>query len=407
MDARTPKAPQSSTQTAASAPLAGLKVLDLTRVRSGPTCVRQLADWGADVIKIEAPGEHTDATGSRRDGPDFQNLHRNKRSLCLDLKSPEGKKIFFQLAEKADVIVENFKSTVKFRLGVDYESVKKINPRIVYGSISGFGQDGPYEGRPGVDQIAQGMGGLMSITGLPGQGPVRVGIAINDTSAGILLANGITLALLARERTGEGQWVHTSLLEAQIFMLDFQASRYTMKGEVAKQEGNFHPTSPGTGMFQTADGYINIAASGDNLWKKFCEVAGDKEFATNPDFATVPLRAKNRAALIAHLNDLVRSKPSAYWVEELNKAGVPCGPINTIDQVFADPQVQYLKIRRPVDHPNLGTYDIVGQPIHMSAYPQPERLRPTPDQGQHTDEVLRELGYAAAAIAELHQKRVV
>jgi formyl-CoA transferase len=388
-------------------PLNGFTVIDLTAHRAGPTAVRQLADWGADVIKIEMPGEHTDATGSRRDGPDFQNLHRNKRSLSLDLKSSEGKKIFFQLAEKADVIVENFKSTVKHRLGVDYEAVKKVNPRIVYGSISGFGQDGPYEGRAGVDQIAQGMGGLMSITGHPGQGPTRVGIAINDTSAGILLANGITLALLARERTGEGQWVHTSLLEAQIFMLDFQASRYTMKGEVAKQEGNFHPTSPGTGMFKTADGYINIAASGDSLWKKFCEVAGDKDLSSNPDFATVVSRATNRQALIAHLNDIVASKPSAFWVDELSKAGVPCGPINTIDQVFADPQVQHLKIRRPVDHPKIGTFDIVGQPIHMSAFPQPERLRPTPDQGQHTDEVLRELGYDAAAIAALRGKGVV
>src|SRR6476659_4289797 len=347
-----------------SLPLNGFTVIDLTAHRAGPTAVRQLADWGADVIKIEMPGEHTDATGSRRDGPDFQNLHRNKRSLSLNLKSKEGLAIFMKLAEKADVVVENFKSTVKFKLGIDYEAVRKINPRIVYGSISGFGQDGPYEGRPGVDQIAQGMGGLMSITGLPGQGPVRVGIAINDTSAGILLANGIVLALLERERSGQGQWVHTSLIEAQLFMLDFQASRWLMKGEVPGQEGNFHPTSPGTGMFQTADGYINIAASGDNLWRKFCEVSGDKDLASNPDFATVPLRAKNRAALIDHLNDLVRSKPSAYWVEELNKAGVPCGPINTVDQVFADPQVRHLGIRRPVAHPKLRTYHIIGHPIH-------------------------------------------
>ncbi len=390
-----------------SMPLAGFKVIDLTAHRAGPTAVRQLADWGADVVKIEMPGEHTDATGSRRDGPDFQNLHRNKRSLTLDLKTPEGKKIFFQLAEKADVVVENFRSTVKHRLGVDYEAVKKINPRIVYGSISGFGQDGPYEGRPGVDQIAQGMGGLMSITGLPGQGPVRVGIAINDTSAGILLANGIVLALLERERSGEGQWVHTSLIEAQLFMLDFQASRWLMKGEVAGQEGNFHPTSPGTGMFQTADGYINIAASGDNLWKRFCEVAGDKALAGNPDFATVPLRAKNRPALIAHLNDIVRSKPSAYWVAALNKAGVPSGPINTIDKAWEDPQIKHLGMAKKVRHPKIGEYDVVGQPIHMSRYPQPDTLRPTPDQGQHTDEVLRDLGYDAAAIADLHGRGVV
>src|SRR5580692_6753194 len=390
-----------------SLPLNGFIVLDLTAHRAGPTAVRQLADWGANVIKIEQPGEQTDATGSRRDGPDFQNLHRNKRSITINLKSKEGHAIFMKLAERTDVIVENYKSDVKHRLGIDYEAVRKINPRIVYGSISGFGQDGPYEGRAGVDQIAQGMGGLMAITRPPGQGPTRVGIAIHDTSAGILLANGITLALLARERTGEGQWVHTSLLEAQIFMLDFQASRYTMKGEVAKQEGNFHPTSPGTGMFQTADGYINIAASGDSLWKKFCEVAGDKDLSASPDFATVVSRGKNRPALIAHLNDVVASKPSQFWIDELSKAGVPCGPINTIDQVFADPQVKHLGIRRPVDHPKIGTFDIVGQPIHLSAYPQPARLKPTPDQGQHTDEVLKEYGYDPATIAGFHQNGVV
>src|SRR6202007_2895242 len=325
-------------------PLNDFLVIDLTAHRAGPTAGRQLADWGAQVIKIEPSGELVDATGSRRDGPDFQNLHRNKRAMTLNLKSDEGRAIFMKLAERADVIVENYKSDVKHRLGIDYEAVRKINPRVVYGSISGFGQDGPYAGRAGVDQIAQGMGGLMSITGHAGQGPVRVGIAINDTSAGLLLSYGIVLALLARERTGEGQWVHTSLLEAQIFMLDFQASRYTMKGEVAKQEGNFHPTSPGTGMFQTADGYINIAASGDSLWKKFCEVAGDKDLSSNPDFATQQARSKNRPALIAHLTDVVKSKPSQFWIDGLYKAGVPCGPINTIDQVFADPPVKHLGI---------------------------------------------------------------
>jgi formyl-CoA transferase len=388
-------------------PLNDFLVVDLTAHRAGPTAVRQLADWGAQVIKIEPSGELVDATGSRRDGPDFQNLHRNKRAMTLNLKSDEGRAIFFKLAERADVIVENYKSDVKHRLGIDYEAVRKINPRIVYGSISGFGQDGPYAGRAGVDQIAQGMGGLMSITGHPGQGPVRVGIAINDTSAGLLLAYGIVVALLDRERTGEGQWVQTSLLEAQIFMLDFQAARYLMKGEVAGQEGNFHPTSPGTGMFQTADGYINIAASGDNLWRRFCEAAGAKDLLSNPDFSTVVARAKNRPALITHLNEIMRRHPNAYWVELLTKVGVPCGPINTIDQTFADPQVQHLGIAKPVSHPKLGPQKVVGQPIHMSRYPQPDALRPTPDQGEHTDAVLHELGYDAAAIAALRERDVV
>jgi crotonobetainyl-CoA:carnitine CoA-transferase CaiB-like acyl-CoA transferase len=400
-------AKEDSPVTTCPLPLNDFRVIDLTAHRAGPTAVRQLADWGAQVIKIEPSGDLVDATGSRRDGPDFQNLHRNKRAMTLNLKSDEGRAIFFKLAECADVIVENYKSDVKHRLDIDYEAVKKINPRIVYGSISGFGQDGPYAGRAGVDQIAQGMGGLMSITGHPGQGPVRVGIAINDTSAGLLLSYGIVLALLNRERTGEGQWVHTSLLEAQIFMLDFQGARYLMKGEVAGQEGNFHPTSPGTGMFQTADGYINIAASGDNLWRRFCEAAGAKDLLSNPDFTTVVARAKNRTALIVHLNEIMRRHPNAYWVELLTKAGVPCGPINTIDQTFADPQVQHLGIAKPVTHPKLGSQKVVGQPIHMSGYPQPDELRPTPDQGEHTDAVLSELGYNAAAIEGLRQRGAI
>lgn len=389
-------------------PLNGYKVLDLTAHRAGPTAVRQLADWGADVIKIEEPGgPDVDATGSRRNGPDFQNLHRNKRSLTLNLKSPEGKKIFFDMAKTADVIVENFRSTVKHKLGVDYESVKKINPRIVYGSISGFGQDGPYEGRPGVDQIAQGMGGLMSITGHAGGGPVRVGIAINDTSSGLLLANGIVLALLDRERTGEGQWVYTSLIEAQIYMLDFQAARYLIKGEVPGQEGNNHPTGTGTGMFQTADGYINIAAAGDKVWTRFAHAAGLADTLTNPDYDSAAARAKNRKALNALVIEAVRKHPNAYWLDAMEKAGVPCGPINTIDKVFADPQVQHLKIATPIDHPKYGPQKVVGQPIHMSKYPQPDKLKHTPEPGEHTEEVLIGLGYDKAAIADLRAKRAI
>ena len=389
-------------------PLNGFKVLDLTAHRAGPTAVRQLADWGADVIKIEEPGgPDVDATGSRRNGPDFQNLHRNKRSLTLNLKSPEGLDIFFKMVKTADVVVENFRSTVKHRLGVDYESVKKVNPRIVYGSISGFGQDGPYEGRPGVDQIAQGMGGLMSITGHAGGGPVRVGIAINDTSSGLLLANGIVLALLDRERTGEGQWVYTSLIEAQIYMLDFQAARYLIKGEVPGQEGNNHPTGTGTGMFQTADGYINIAAAGDKVWKRFCEAAGLADTLTHPDYATPAARSKNRTALNTRVAEAVRRHPNEYWLKAMEKAGVPCGPINTIDKVFADPQVQHLGIARPIDHPKYGPQKVVGQPIHMSRYPQPEKLKHTPEPGEDTEEVLNALGYDSAAIAALRAKGAV
>ena len=389
-------------------PLNGFKVLDLTAHRAGPTAVRQLADWGADVIKIEAPGgPEIDATGSKRSGPDFQNLHRNKRSLTLNLKTPEGLEIFFKLVKTADVVVENFRSTVKHKLGVDYESVKKVNPRIVYGSISGFGQDGPYEGRPGVDQIAQGMGGLMSITGHPGGGPVRVGIAINDTSSGLLLANGLVLALLDRERTGEGQWVSTSLIEAQIYMLDFQAARYLIKGDVPGQEGNNHPTGTGTGMFQTSDGYINIAATGENLWERFCKAADAADLLTDPKFNTPALRTQNRPALIERLKEIARQHTSQYWVDLLNKVGVPCGPINTIDKVFADPQVQHLGIATPIDHPKYGPQKVVGQPIHMSRYPQPEKLKHTPEMGEHTEEILKDLGYDAAGIAALREKRAV
>ena len=392
-------------------PLSHITVLDLTAHRAGPTAVRQLADWGATVVKIEAPSDINKdkggLTGSRH-GFDFQNLHRNKRSLTLNLKSDEGRAIFMKLAEKADVVVENYRSAVKFRLGIDYDEMRKVNPRIVYGSIAGFGQDGPYGKRPGVDQIAQGMGGLMSITGLPGQGPVRVGIPICDLTAGIFLAQGILLALMDRDRTGEGQWVHTSLLEAIIQMLDFQASRWTIAGEVAPQAGNDHPTGIPTGVFPTADGHINIAASGSTLYPRMCKAIGADALIDDPDYASGEARSKNRQSLNAAIGEVTKTGTSQHWIDLLNEAGVPCGPIYSIDQVFADPQVQHLRMARPADHPRLGEINLVGQAVNLTANPEPDRIpRPTPDLGEHTGEVLTEAGYDAEQIAAFRAAGVV
>ena len=389
-------------------PLAQLTVLDLTAHRAGPTAVRQLADWGARVIKIEPPGSLSgDAVGGSRHGFDFQNLHRNKRAMTLNLKSAEGREIFYSLARTADVVVENYRSDVKHRLGIAYESVAAVNPRIVYGSISGFGQTGPDATRPGVDQIAQGLGGLMSITGLPGQGPVRVGIPIADLTSGLLLAQAILLALYQREQTGKGQWVHTSLLEAQLFMLDFQAARWLIAGEVPKQAGNDHPTGVPTGVFPTSDGHINIAAAGNALWKRFCAAIGAPELASDPEFTAGQSRLRNRKVLNERLAAITRQKTSAHWIALLNKAGVPCGAINSIDQAFAEPQVQHLAIARPLRHPQLGDIKVVGQPITLGNSPQPESMRPSPELGQHTDEVLAGLGFAADAIADLRTRGIV
>ena len=397
-----------TTPAAARLPLAGIKVLDLTAHRAGPTSVRQLADWGASVIKIEPPSEtDVDAMGGKRHGFDFQNLHRNKRSMTLNLKSEEGHAIFMKLVRDADIVAENYRSDVKHRLKVDYETCAKVNPRIIYGSIAGFGQSGPDAKRPGVDQIAQGMGGLMSITGLPGQGPVRVGIPIADLTSGLLLAQAMILALYEREKSGKGQWVHTSLIEAQIFMLDFQASRWLIAGEVPKQAGNDHPTGTPTGVFPTSDGHINIAASGDNLWARCCEALDIAELIKHPDYATGGSRTKNRKVVNELLGKVTKTKTSAHWIAALNKAGVPCGPINTIDQTFAEPQVKHLGIARRVRHRKLGQIKVVGQPITMSRFPQPEELGPTPDLGEHTDAVLKDLGFDAKAIAGLKARKVV
>jgi crotonobetainyl-CoA:carnitine CoA-transferase CaiB-like acyl-CoA transferase len=389
-------------------PLARFTVLDLTRVRAGPTAVRQLADWGANVIKIEAPPEPggAEGMGGARHGPDFQNLHRNKRSLTLDLKSPEGIEIFGKLVRRADVLVENYRPDVKTRLGIDYAALKALNPRLVYASISGFGQSGPYRDRPGFDQIAQGMGGLMSITGLPGQGPVRVGIPVADLSAGIFCAMGILVALLEREVSGEGQWVESSLLAAQIAMLDFQAARWLIAGEVPEQAGNDHPTTIPTGVFKTKDGYINIASAGDEIFGRLCRALEAPELAEHADYRTGPLRSRHRRALNAAIERITVARDSAQWIERLNTAGVPTGPIYSIDQVFADPQVKHLGIAQPVDHPTLGQIELVGQAVSLSR--TPSRLNTaSPDPGEHTDRILTEVGYSAADIAGLHERRVV
>ena len=392
----------------ASQALSRFTVLDLTRVRSGPTCVRQLADWGANVIKIETPPhlEKGEGPGGPRENADFQNLHRNKRSITLDLKSPEGIAAFKRMVAKADVVVENFRPDVKNRLGIDYESLKKINKGIVLGSISGFGQDGPYAKRPGFDQIAQGLGGLMSITGLPGQGPVRVGIPIADLTAGLFCAMGILTALLEREVSGEGQWVSTSLLQAQIFMLDFQAARWLQMHEVAKQAGNNHPTSIPTGVFKTKDGHINIASTGQKMWEITCRCIEMPELINHPDYSSGALRSKNRDALNALIEGKTVGKTSAEWIDIFNEGGVPSGPIYTIDQTFADPQVKHLGIATDATKPNGETQTFVGQPFKLSRTPSKIVATP-PKQGQHTDEVFKEFGFSDSEIAALHQAKAV
>jgi formyl-CoA transferase len=389
-------------------PLQRFKVIDLTHARAGPACVRVLADWGADVIRIEQPPalDGKEELAGKRDGFDFRTLHRNQRSITLNLKDPDGHRVFMALAARADVIVENMRANVKHRLGVDYEAVRSINPGIVYGSISGFGQDGPYAARAGVDQIAQGLGGLMSITGLPGQGPVRVGIPIADLTAGAFLAQGILIALLGRERSGEGAWVQTSLLEAQIAMLDFQAARWLIKGEVPKQEGNNHPTGIPTGVFETADGHINIAASGQRIYERLCNTLGAPELLEDARFRSSQSRLEHRDALNELIAGYTRRKSSAAWVEIFAEAGVPCGPINTIDQVFADPQVRHLAMAQPVDHPRLGRLDIVAAPVTLTGVAR-ELRAPTPDLGADTEQVLKDLGYDEAAIRSLRERQVI
>ena len=385
----------------ASAALQRFRVIDLTQVRAGPTACRQLADWGADVIQVQMP-EHMrgDDTLGGQDGSDYQYTHRNKRSITLNLKEPEGISVLKRLIAGADVVVENFRPDVKFRLGIDYETLSADHPGLVYASISGFGQTGPLAKRPGFDQIAQGMGGLMSVTGQTDQGPMRVGIPIADLCAGVFAAQGILVALLERESSGKGQWLHTSLLESMVYMMDFQTARWLADGEVATQAGNFHPTSIPTGVYKARDGYLNIAVFGSKIWERFCEILGAPEWVTDERYKDKMGRSVNRDTLNAEINRLLAAQDRAHWIELLNAGGVACGLINNVKEVFEEPQIQHLKMVKEVVSERLGPQKLVGQPMQLERTPS-RIARAAPRRGEHTEEVLGELGCSPEDLARM------
>src|SRR5574343_82381 len=385
----------------ASTALQRFRVIDLTQVRAGPTACRQLADWGADVIQVQMP-EHMrgDDTLGGQEGSDYQYTHRNKRSITLNLKEDQGIAALKRLIASADVVVENFRPDVKFRLGIDYESLAANQPGLVYASISGFGQTGPYDQRPGFDQIAQGMCGLMSVTGMAGEGPMRVGIPIADLCAGIFAAQGILIALLERERSGKGQWVHTSLLESMVYMMDFQTSRLLIDGEVPTQAGNYHPTSIPTGVYKARDGYMNIAVFGSKIWERFCHILGAPEWITDPRYHDKPSRSVNRDTLNAAINARLALQDRSHWVAQFNDGGVACGLINDMRGVFEEPQVQHLGMVKEVVSTWQGPQRLVGQPVQLERTPS-TIARAAPRRGEHTEEVLQELGYDSAYLADM------
>ena len=382
-------------------PLSHLTILDLTRVRSGPAAIRQFADWGANVIKIEEPGDMPDdKPGGSAQFADYQNTHRNKRSVTLNLKNPQGRELFLEMVRQADVVVENYRPNVKFKLGIDYESLRQVNPRIILSSVSGFGQDGPYKDRPGLDQIAQGIGGIMSVTGEPGRGPMRAGIPVADLTSGLFCAIGTMVALLERDVSGQGQWVQTSLLQAQVWMMDFQIMRWLMNQEIPGQSGNDHPTSSPTGVFKTSDGYINIAAMGTEMYVRLVTVLGVPQMAEDPRYQTLQLRAKNRPQLNADIAAVTEQNTTAFWIDLLNKEGVPCGSIKNVQETMEDPQVRHLGMAKTLQHPTLGEISVVGQPVILSRSKR-EVYTAAPDRGQHNAEVYAEFGLSPERIAAL------
>ncbi len=390
----------------ASAALSRFRVIDLTQVRAGPTACRQLADWGADVIQVQMPDHmRGDDTLGGQDGSDYQYTHRNKRSITLNLKEPEGIAILKRLIASADVVVENFRPDVKFRLGIDYETLSKDHPGLVYASISGFGQSGPLSQRPGFDQIAQGMSGLMSVTGKAGDGPMRVGIPIADLCAGIFAAQGILVALLERDASGKGQWLHTSLLESMIYMMDFQNSRWLIDGDVPTQAGNYHPTSIPTGVYKAKDGYMNIAVFGSKIWERFCEILGAPEWVTDERYKDKQGRSINRDSINAEINRRLATQDCAYWVERFNEGGVACGLINNVKGVFEEAQVQHLGIVKDVVSIHHGPQKMVGQPMQLTRTPSTV-VRSAPKRGEHSEEILKEIGLEAAELSSLKAKGV-
>ncbi len=383
-------------------PLSRYRVIDLTTVRSGPTCTKILADLGADVLRVERPGD----SSRERVFFDQGDLQRNKKSLALNLQHPKGVEILRALALRADVVVENYRPDVKHRLGIDYESLARDNPRLIYASISGFGQTGPYRDRPGYDQIVQGMSGLMWLTGTEETAPLRIGIPIGDLLAGYFAALGILAALVERERSGQGQRVETSLLEALVGSLSFQAARYLNTAEVPPPVGNHHPLTAPMGVYRAKDGHLNLAVGNDDMWGRLCRALGRPELADDPRFARGSARLKNRAAMDEILEAALAMKPATEWVEILNAAGVACGPIYRLDEVFADAQVVESGLVHELNHRVWGLHKVMGLPLHL--HRTPARVRtPAPLPGAHTREILAELGYDEGRIDALVADGVV